>query len=296
MYTDLFGQKWYKGNLHAHTTRSDGRVSYEEAIARYRYLGYDFLSITDHWVPSETIADENFLLLSGCEYKSTYFESCNNINRQITLHINGIGFTSPPKLLKEDEGSLRGQEIIDSIRALDGIAIFCHPEWSRNLASDIMDLRNFAGIEIFTTDGNSNEDHYDYSGFHIDQLALMGLNYPVIACDDSHRYTGEEGKSFIMVRSDDLSRESILDAINNGRLYASQGPWLHTEMKGRSLKVICTPVMEIRVFSSKTGGWSRKGHGAITGAVFELPESVYYYRVEVVDKDGNRAWTSPVRI
>src|SRR5216683_1364678 len=37
-----------KGNLHAHTTFSDGRFSIDEVIARYRELGYDFLDITDH--------------------------------------------------------------------------------------------------------------------------------------------------------------------------------------------------------------------------------------------------------
>ncbi|HET8578983.1 MAG TPA: PHP domain-containing protein [Methylomirabilota bacterium] len=37
-----------KGNLHAHTTFSDGRHPIEEVIARYRDLGYDFLAITDH--------------------------------------------------------------------------------------------------------------------------------------------------------------------------------------------------------------------------------------------------------
>lgn len=37
-----------KGNLHAHTTFSDGHYAVERVIARYRDLGYDFLAITDH--------------------------------------------------------------------------------------------------------------------------------------------------------------------------------------------------------------------------------------------------------
>src|SRR5262249_46998313 len=37
-----------KGNLHAHTTFSDGRRPIREVIRRYRDLGYDFLAITDH--------------------------------------------------------------------------------------------------------------------------------------------------------------------------------------------------------------------------------------------------------
>lgn len=37
-----------RGNLHAHTTFSDGHYAVEEVVARYRELGYDFLAITDH--------------------------------------------------------------------------------------------------------------------------------------------------------------------------------------------------------------------------------------------------------
>ena len=295
MYTDFYGQKWYRGNLHTHTVLSDGRVSFEEAVSRYRHMGYDFLSITDHWVQSETAAMDNFLLISGCEYNISYSEPCGNMERKVVNHINGIGFTSIPKLEKDPD--LRGQAIIDAIRAADGIAIYNHPEWSRNLVSDIGDLHGLDGIEIFNTAcGFLKEYHYDYSGFHADQLALAGQCIPVFACDDTHYYTGEEGKSFIMVNSDDLSRDSIIDAIRNGRFFASQGPWLQTEIRGRTLKITCTPVTDIRVFTNHIGGYSLRRNISVTGAEFELKEYDYYYRVEVTDKNGNRAWTSPVNI
>ena len=63
-----------RGNLHAHTTFSDGRRPIREVIARYRDLGYDFLAITDHddrihddyWfdIPA---GDERMLILPGIE-------------------------------------------------------------------------------------------------------------------------------------------------------------------------------------------------------------------------------------
>lgn len=63
-----------KGNLHAHTTFSDGRRPVDEVIARYRDLGYDFLAITDHvdriqddyWfhIPP---GDDQMLILAGVE-------------------------------------------------------------------------------------------------------------------------------------------------------------------------------------------------------------------------------------
>ncbi|MBU6151765.1 MAG: hypothetical protein KGR25_09965, partial [Chloroflexi bacterium] len=39
---------WFRGNLHCHTTESDGNVSPSDAAAGFANLGYDFLAITDH--------------------------------------------------------------------------------------------------------------------------------------------------------------------------------------------------------------------------------------------------------
>jgi hypothetical protein len=39
---------WLRGNLHAHTTYSDGVQKPAQLIAAYEALGYDFLAITDH--------------------------------------------------------------------------------------------------------------------------------------------------------------------------------------------------------------------------------------------------------
>ncbi len=43
-----------RGNLHAHTTLSDGIRSPASLIDEYESLGYDFLAITDHenWIPT----------------------------------------------------------------------------------------------------------------------------------------------------------------------------------------------------------------------------------------------------
>ena len=56
MITDSKGNKWYKGNLHTHTTSSDGAVSPGEAIKLYNGLGYDFVALTDHWHVNEPSA------------------------------------------------------------------------------------------------------------------------------------------------------------------------------------------------------------------------------------------------
>ncbi|HVU14003.1 MAG TPA: hypothetical protein VHD90_22145, partial [Phototrophicaceae bacterium] len=42
--------RFYRGNLHTHSTRSDGRLSPELVCRFYREAGYDFLAITDHFM------------------------------------------------------------------------------------------------------------------------------------------------------------------------------------------------------------------------------------------------------
>jgi predicted metal-dependent phosphoesterase TrpH len=63
-----------RGNLHAHSTFSDGNFAVEDVIARYRALGHDFVAITDHddrvtedyWlhIPAST---PEFVILPGIE-------------------------------------------------------------------------------------------------------------------------------------------------------------------------------------------------------------------------------------
>ena len=42
--------QWYRGNLHTHSTRSDGRKTPSQVCAYYRRRGYSFISLTDHFL------------------------------------------------------------------------------------------------------------------------------------------------------------------------------------------------------------------------------------------------------
>jgi len=62
-----------KGNLHVHTTLSDGNMSPKSVIDCYRTLGYDFLAFTDHTLepkPYEYPEAEGIIILNGCEVSS----------------------------------------------------------------------------------------------------------------------------------------------------------------------------------------------------------------------------------
>jgi len=60
---------FYKGNLHSHTTVSDGSETPEELIEIYKQNNYSFMAITDHRIygvyPEYNASD--FLILPGVE-------------------------------------------------------------------------------------------------------------------------------------------------------------------------------------------------------------------------------------
>ena len=62
--------RFYRGNLHCHTTQSDGRATPAQRVMEYKAAGYDFLALTDHNYYSNftEYTDENFLF-ANCKCK-----------------------------------------------------------------------------------------------------------------------------------------------------------------------------------------------------------------------------------
>ena len=60
---------FYKTNLHAHTTISDGKLSPEEVKAWYKAHGYSAVCFTDHEVliDQRELCDDEFIALHGYE-------------------------------------------------------------------------------------------------------------------------------------------------------------------------------------------------------------------------------------
>ena len=51
------GCSLYRGNLHGHSTHSDGLLSPEAVFQKYKELGYDFTCLSDHlWIDNRFAA------------------------------------------------------------------------------------------------------------------------------------------------------------------------------------------------------------------------------------------------
>lgn len=62
--------RFYRANLHCHSTDSDGKMTPEQLVEEYRARGYSILCISDHrkLIDRTGLCREDFLLLNGYEF------------------------------------------------------------------------------------------------------------------------------------------------------------------------------------------------------------------------------------
>ena len=288
---------WYKGNLHMHTTISDGRITPEEAKEIYQKAGYDFIAITDHRKPGKSGTYKNMLLLSGAEW-----DYGNNKDYPV-YHILAIGTENDldlPRYYANGElpngNTILPQEIINRINQSGGLAVLAHPSWSVMNPEELFSMEGIAGAEIFNSVSEApwNANRADSSQY-IDIWASKGRYIPCTAADDSHWYAGEQTKSYIMALAGELSEKSILEAIRSGNFYASQGPEFNRISYNKEQVVVqCSKDVERMIFYSNSvwteGRVIERPDGK---GIYRIADSDRYIRIELIDAQGKRAWCSP---
>ena len=62
-------RRFYKANLHCHSTLSDGKMTPEEIKEKYKENGYSIVAFSDHehLIDNSHLNDENFLAMTSCE-------------------------------------------------------------------------------------------------------------------------------------------------------------------------------------------------------------------------------------
>ena len=154
---------WYKGNLHTHTTVSDGKYTPEETMDLYKGQGYDFMALTDHWKLSCEDTYKGMLMLPGIELDAM-------VGHQ-GFHIVGVGMTGT----LEAQRGMNAQQLIDAINAAGGKAILAHPAWSLLYPQDMAALQGLAGSEVMNSVSKTpfNGDRAD-SAVLLDITATLG--------------------------------------------------------------------------------------------------------------------------
>lgn len=281
----------WKGNLHCHTTESDGHLSPRQVAASYARAGYDFLAVTDHRKVTRFAEDiPGLLLIPGVELD--YF--ITRRHRQ-AVHILGIGVSDQ---VMEIPGLMDSpQQGVDGIMAAGGLAVFAHPAWSLNDPETIEELKGLSAVEVYNhmSDDPWNGRRGDSSEV-LDLCCADGVCLPFLAGDDAHFYEGDECFSAVIACAAEKTRESILTAIAQGNIYATQGPRIRElRVEDGLVTVRCTPAERIIFNTNRVYSPQRVAAGrGITEASYPLREFETFVRVEIADGEGKRAWSSPI--
>lgn len=288
--------RFWRGNLHTHSTFSDGAYAMEEVCHRYRETGYHFIALTDHflerynWPIADTRAfrTADFTTIIGAELHTDQTEMGE------IWHILAVGL---PLDFAAPTATERAAQLAQRAMAAGAYVAVAHPAWYCLTERDIETLGMVDAIEVFNGIAFDHNDHAD--SWQITDIMLgRGLRYNVCATDDFHgtgaRYDFKRG--WVWVKSASLEPEALLAALKAGHYYSSTGPEIYDIQlyPKEKLVVHCSPANRVLV----TGKGSRSVALQANGDTrFELNLSKFdspYCRVTVRGADGGRAWSNPI--
>jgi hypothetical protein len=282
--TDKQSYVWLRGNLHAHTTRSDGHRQPQDVLDTYAKLGYQFFQLSDHDVLAdyEGLDGRGMILLRGNEVSRSGFHILH-VHAKTRIH------PSPDR-----------QKVIDDILADGGLAIMNHPNWTMNFNhipyDKLLELKNYVGIEIFngvTRRGQGTPFAVD----KWDRLLSAGRMVWGFAHDDSHAVTGDDalGWNVVQVRADQQTPAGVCEALRNGYFYASTGVNIEViETVGAKLKIIAPNAQAIEVIGEHGSRLTYVESGELNFDAAGVTGP--FVRVQCYGIGDRMAWTQPFLI
>lgn len=285
--------EFLRGNLHGHSTNSDGDLTPERHCHFYAEAGYDFVCLSDHfrpnfdWPITDTTAfrSEYFTTILGAELHTGALA-----NGEI-WHFLGIGLPTDFTPPTEDEtGPALAQRALDA----GAFVALAHPEWYALTLEDALSMpEGVHAVEVFN--GTCAAVGRGEGSSTLDQMLNAGRRINAIAVDDVHRYQRDALAGWVMVKAASRSPEAILAALKAGAYYASTGAELHhVERHGDFLHVECSPVDSIWLHGRGAKSETVMGED-ITRA--KLPLGRFeggFARLVICDAAGERAWSNPL--
>jgi hypothetical protein len=298
-------RSWYKGNLHTHTTNSDGDTSPEEVARWYKDNGYQFLVLSDHNKFTDTqplnatLAEkEKFLLVPGEEVTDRFGDK--------PVHVNAYNITRLVAPAKGD--SLVGviQRNVNAIREAGGIPSVNHPNFGWAMGSkDLVQVENLRMFEVY----NGHPTVHNKGGGGAESLeemwdALLTARRRIygIAVDDAHYFQkwGKEysnpGRGWVAVRAAGLTRQDLAAALNAGDFYSSTGVELNeVQATAAGLRIAIKPKGNARYRTHFIGTGGRVLKTAYdTAPSYDFAGGETYVRARVECSNGDEAWVQPV--
>ncbi len=271
---------WLRGNLHTHTTNSDGNRPPQEVVNIYAEMGYDFLVLSNHdKVTDPTKLDpKGMTLIPGNEITA---------NGPHMLHVGAK--TVVPALPDT-------QEVLNRVVVDGGFAVMNHPNWTADYnhcdLAVLEKLQGYAGIEIFNGVILFHEGS-ELATDKWDRLLAQGRHIWGFASDDSHN-DNHRGLGWVMVQTSDRSAKGIVEAMHTGRFYASTGVTVdNITVKGQTVFVWAGNAQLFRVYGAR-GRMLATAKGNHITYTADPQKDISYIRVEAFGEGDTRAWLQPM--
>jgi hypothetical protein len=292
--------RFWRGNLHCHSTRSDGALPPEEVARRYQANGYHFYCQSDHFMEAfgYPITDttgsrtEGFTTILGAELHAPELA-----NGEI-WHILAVGL---PADFAPPTGGETGPDLARRAAAAGAFVAIAHPQWYGLTQEDARQLDAAHAIEIYNHTCAVLADRPD-GAYLLDAMLLDGTRMMAIATDDAHFRDPVDSNAdafggWVMVRSETLTPEGLLTALKAGDFYASQGPELHgVEIEGGTLTVSSAAVDRVTLLGPRALATTVSGRAMTTASVDITRFKGGWVRLVATDAAGRRAWTNPFRV
>ncbi|GBD17125.1 hypothetical protein HRbin26_02039 [bacterium HR26] len=287
--------RFFRGNLHAHSTNSDGQLTPEQVVEAYRRQGYDFIAVTDHFLEqygfpitdTTALRTPGFTTLLGAELHVPALS-----NGEL-WHILAVGLPldfAPPRPGES------GPELAARAAEAGAFVGLAHPAWYCLTIDEARSVEAAHAVEIYNETCAMDNDRGE-SWYLADLLLSEGRRLSAFGADDTH-FKDERPDAFgawVWVRAERLEPAALLEALKAGSYYTSQGPLIHDiQIEDREVTIRCSPANSI--FVSGPGRKTQRVHGyRLTEWRCSLdPFLGSYCRVTVVDAAGKRAWSNPI--
>lgn len=216
--------KYYKVNMHCHSTVSDGKYSPAELKKQYMEKGYSAIAFTDHDVffEHDELTDEHFVALHGYEiglgfdtpeslvFPGVIVEKCCHLNfvalnkddmTPVCLHrtkyLPVMGKNSALNTPKMQFGDMEDyikvytpegvNDMIAKARAKGFFVTYNHPIWSLENYPTYSKYTGMNALEIFNY-ANTCAGYDDRNDHEYDELLRLGNRIGCVGGDDNHNH------------------------------------------------------------------------------------------------------------
>ncbi len=324
----------YFGDLHNHTSISDGSGTPAQALAAGEAAGFDFMAISDHsysiddtdWAETlaavNTATSSNFVALRGFEYTQGaegHINVYNTVRHAVRTNTGCVFCDYTPNL--EDGSTVQGfytWVTISGTVGLDSagtVMQFNHPGWINFNDWDYHpEVSNVAKLEEV---GNGNGSSYTFSEDQFIRSLDYGWKVGATNNADTHTaYWGVNTDDRTGVLMTELTKDALLEALRERRTFATEdknfslrmkanGLWMGSEIDNTGQIIFAidgadpdgelVSLVQIITDQGKVALEYAPGTASVTWSPqLNITPGVHYFYVKVTQEDGNRIVSSPV--